>query len=202
MRYDAGAALMLLGCLAIAGCSNRESRVVAPVMDPVAMTEQCFELVDADKDGQLTKRELKATPGLLSALVDLDVNKDDQLSREEILSRFQLYVDSQVGLQGFNCTVTMNGRPLRDGHVELIPEPFMAEFIEPAAGDVINTSTGMAEVSTDPELPGVRPGIYRVEITSPTVEISPRYNTETIYGVEVAPVQQEAPNRNFPVKRR
>ena len=78
----------------------------------------------------------------------------------------------------------------------------MADGLEQAAGEVINVNTGYAEISTDPELPGVRPGIYRVEITSPSVEISPKYNTETIYGIEVAPVQQERPTRHFDVRRR
>ena len=74
--------------------------------------------------------------------------------------------------------------------------------IEPATGEVINADTGFAEISTDPELPGVQPGIYRVEITSPSVDISPNYNENTVYGIEVAPIQQESPRRHFNVKRR
>jgi hypothetical protein len=171
-------------------------------MDPEAMTQKCLELVDTDGDELLTKSELKVTPGLLSALVDLDKDKDGKLSRVELLDRFKFYVESRVGLQGLNCTVTMNGRPLHDAHIDLVPEPFMIDYIEPAQGDVINANTGYVELSTDPELPGVRPGIYRVEITSPSVEIAAKYNTETIYGIEVAPIQQESPSRQFNVKRR
>jgi len=171
-------------------------------MDPETMTKACMDLVDKDGDGQLTKEELKVTPGMLSALVDLDRDKDNQLSREEVFQRFELYVNSRVGLQGVACSVTLNGQPLRDAHVDLVPEPYMAEFIEPAAGDVINPNTGAVEISTNPELPGVRPGFYRVEITSPTVEIAAKYNEDTIYGIEVAPVQKENASSHFKVKKR
>ena len=193
---------LCVGFVVATGCFSRESRVAAPFMDAEAMTQQCMELVDADDDGFLTATELKVTPGLLSALVDLDEDKDRKLSRDEIFNRFMLYVDSRVGLQGLSCTVTLNGQPLRDGQIKLVPEPFMAEYIEPAAGEVINVDTGYAEISTGPELPGVQPGIYRVEITSPSVDISPNYNEQTIYGIEVAPIQQENPRRHFNVKRR
>ena len=179
-----------------------ESRVAAAKMDPDTMTKACMELVDANGDGQLSKDELKVTPGLLSALIDLDENEDDQLSEEEIFKRFELYVNSRVGLQSIDCRVTLNGTPMRDAHVELVPEPYMADFIESAAGDVINGNTGAVEISTDPELPGVRPGFYRVEITSPTVKIATKYNEETIYGIEVAPVQKQNARSIFNVKKR
>ena len=120
-----------------------EARVKAAKMDPEAMTKACLDLVDTDGDGQLTKSELKVVPGLLSALEDLDGNDDKKLSRDELLERFQLYVTSRVGLQSIDCTVTIHGRPLPDAHVDLIPEPYMADFIEPAAGDVINPNTGV-----------------------------------------------------------
>lgn len=168
------------------------------------MTQSCMDLVDADQDGYLTNEELKVSPGLRSALVDLDEDQDKQLSRAEVFARFEMYVNSRVGLQSIDCTVTMNGRPLKDAHVDLIPEPYMADFIEPAAGDVINQYTGAVEISTDPELPGVRPGFYRVVITSPTVEIAAKYNDETIYGIEVAPIQKQdgANASHFKVKKK
>jgi hypothetical protein len=191
-----------LGCIFLSGCLSRESRVPAAKMDPETMTQKCMDLVDADSDGLLTKAELKVTPGLLSALVDLDEDKDKQLSRDEIFKRFELYVTSRVGLQGVDCSVTINGRPLRDAHVDLIPEAYMAEFIEPAAGDVINENTGAVEISTHADLPGVRPGIYRVEITSPSVDIASKFNKETIYGMEVAPIQKENESHQFRVKKR
>jgi hypothetical protein len=82
-----------------------------------------------------------------------------------------------------------NGRPLQDGHVRLIPEPFLEGIIEAAEGDVVDDRTGMAEVSTpnDDDLFGVRCGMYRVEITSPSVKIGKKYNEETILGVEISP---------------
>jgi hypothetical protein len=36
-----------------------------------------------------------------------------------------------------------------------------------------------------PNMPLVQPGIYRVEITHPSVKIPAKYNTETTLGIEI-----------------
>ena len=163
------------------------------------MTASCMELVDSDKDGMLTKTELKVTPGLLSAAGDLDENSDGKLSRDEIFTRFELYIQSKVGLQGFSCKIQRaNGDPIEDAQIKLVPEPFMADYIETAEGEVIDENTGFAELTSDPEVPGtVRVGMYRVEITSPTIKIPSKYNEKTTLGVEVAPVTNSTSNREL-----
>ena len=113
-------------------------------MDAEAMTNACMEQLDGDGDGFLTKKEMESAPGLLFAAADLDIDpKDDKLSRAEILARFQLYVELNVGFQALSPKVVFpNGRPVEDAEIEMVPEPFMADYIETATGSVIDVDTG------------------------------------------------------------
>ncbi|MCA9269005.1 MAG: hypothetical protein KDA41_11070, partial [Planctomycetales bacterium] len=73
-----------------------------------------------------------------------------------------------------------------------VPEPFLANVIEPATGTT--NASGMSAPAIDPsKLPsdmagvkGVRAGFYRVEITHPTKKLPAKYNTETTLGLEVS----------------
>lgn len=182
-------ACTLTGCL-----FGGPSRVAAPEWDAEGITDKAMEQCDEDKDGLLTKTELKNAPGLAYALRQLDTDGDKKLSRDEVQQRFQDYLDSKVGVQGFTCYVQLkNGQPLHDGHIKLIPEAFLEGVIEAAEGDVIDDRTGMAEVTTpnDEGLFGVRSGMYRVEITSPSMKIGKKYNEETTLGVEISPFTNE-----------
>ncbi len=150
-----------------------------------------MEHCDEVSDGLLTPTELKNAPGLAYAFRQLDTDGDRKLSRDEVRQRFQDYLDLKMGYQGFNCYVLLkNGQPLRDAHIKLIPEPFLEGFIEPAEGEIVDDRNGMAEVSTpnDEGVSGVRCGMYRVEITSPSIRIGKKYNEETILGVEISPL--------------
>lgn len=176
-----------MGCL-----FGGPSRVEAPQMDPEAISTACMEQCDKDGDGFISSKEAKEhAPGLAYAFRQLDVDPEDKkLSKEEVRQRFQDYVDSKMGVKGFNCfVVTRSGRALADGHVRLVPEDFMLGTVEAGEGDVVDDVTGMAEVAypNDEGLFGMRAGMYRVEITSPTVKIGAKYNEQTTLGVEVSP---------------
>jgi hypothetical protein len=175
----------------LTGCLDRgPSPVAAPAWDVEGITDKAMEQCDVDSDGLLTKTELKNAPGLEYAFRQLDTDRDKKLSRDEVRQRFQDYLDSKMGIQGFSCYVLLkNGRPLRDGHVRLIPEPFLEGIIEVAEGDVVHDRMGLAEVSmtNDEGLVGVRSGMYRVEITSPSFKVGKKYNEETVLGVEISP---------------
>jgi hypothetical protein len=175
----------------LTGCfSGRPPRVAAPAWDVEGITDKAMEQCDEDNDGLLTKTELKNAPGLEYAFRQLDTDRDKKLSRDEVRQRFQDYLDSKMGIQGFSCYVLLkNGRPLRDGRVRLIPEPFLEGIIEVAEGDVVHDRMGLAEVSmtNDEGLVGVRSGMYRVEITSPSFKVGKKYNEETVLGVEISP---------------
>jgi hypothetical protein len=72
-----------------------------------------------------------------------------------------------------------------------VPEECFGDSITPAAGEI---SGGGANVFIDPNLLppeeanllGVQPGIYKVKVTHPSIDIPAKYNTETTLGQEVA----------------
>ena len=74
----------------------------------------------------------------------------------------------------------------------LIPEDFFGGAIKPATGTSGPGGRGYLGVAPEdlPEnttsLPLTQPGLYRVEITHPSVRIPAKYNTETTLGIEVA----------------
>ena len=180
------ALIMLTGC-------GGPARLDAPEWDADSIADACMAQCDEDGDGFIDKKELKNAPGLEYASRQLDADKDKKLSRDEVLTRFNDYIQSKVGFQGFTCYVLYNNRPLIDGQIRLVPEPFLADFIEEAEGQVVDDRTGMAEVTTPNEqgIFGVRSGMYRVEITSDEVKVGKKYNEETTLGVEVAPFTNE-----------
>jgi hypothetical protein len=180
--------LLSLALCICTGCFfGRPKRVGAPEWDPEKITDDCLALVDSDKNGSVSASELKLAPGLQYCAKQLDTNGDNQLSRDEILERFKLYVETKVGLKGYGCRVRLNGQPADGVEVRLVPEPFLADYIEPATGQASEGNVSIT--SPNPEgLPFARIGMYRVEITSPHVKIPAKFNTETTLGVEISPV--------------
>jgi hypothetical protein len=182
------AALIIVAGLGSAGCTDDPSRLAAPNWDPAGMATQAMADLDNDGDGKLYLEELEAAPGLkyCAKLLDAEGNGDGSLSREEIVARLTLYRKMRVGLTAFDCRVMLNKRPLVGAKVRLVPEPFLGKVVGPqestskkggwvkfSAGEGINMS--VAPVC-----------MYRVEITSPDVEIPEKYNTKTTLGVEVS----------------
>ncbi len=178
----------LAAMAAFSGCLG-PSRVGAPEWDVEKITDGCMEQCDKDGDGLISKKELDNAPGLKYAAKQLDADGDNQLSRDEVRQRFEDYQGSKAGAVGFTCYVLVRGRPLGDAKLRLVPEPFLADYIAEAEGEVYDEATGIATAQTisDEDLLGVRPGMYRVEITSPSFQVGAKYNTETTLGVEVAP---------------
>ena len=60
--------------------------------------------------------------------------------------------------------------------------------MEAAKGEIVDDMTGLAafDIPGD-DFGGVRPGMYRIAITSPDVKIPAKYNDETTLGIEVSP---------------
>ncbi len=178
----------------LVGCLGSVEKVEQPTMDPEAMTDGAMELCDADDDGFITKSEAKACPAIKNSMVDLDVDpKDNKISREEMLARFNLYVETQLGLTPASIhVVDGRGVGLVGAKVRLVPEPFMEDYIETAEGSVIDPENGYASLSVVPGMPGVRIGFYRIEVTSDDMKIPAKFNEKSIYGIEVPPVTSEA----------
>jgi len=197
-------AFVLLACISLVGCTRGPEKVEQPAMNAEAMTDGAMEMCDADSDGFITKSEAKACPSIKSAMVDLDVDpKDNKISRDEMLARFNLYVESKIGLSAPAIYVrkgSVNGMGLVGATVRMIPESFMEEYIETAEGTVIDPENGYTDISVVAGMPGVRIGFYRIEITSDDMKIPAKFNEKSIYGVEIPPVTSEAAEMIFVVK--
>lgn len=157
-----------------------------PDWDPSGVSERAMELLDSNGDELLSGDELTKSPGLLAGLDVIDTDDDQNVSAAEIIARFEHYEQLKLGLRGREFRVTYKGRPLANANVKLVPEPFLEGVIEPATG--ITRPDGIVYPNAGVDgLPGLRPGYYRIEVTSDKVKLPAKYNTETILGAEVSP---------------
>ena len=175
-----------LGVLAGGGCS----RVYPPAIDASAAGKLAIEQYDADGDGLIKGAELNKAPALKAAIKNLDTDGDGGLSAEEITARINEWQKDKVGKISLTCTVTRRGQPLRQATVKFVPEKFLGDEIQTATGETDEFGIAVLSVPLDPnipdDLPGVAPGLYRVEITKQGADIPAIYNTQTILGQEVA----------------
>lgn len=181
---------LLLLALA-AGCSGRPGRVATPSVDADAGAQAALELYDKNGNAELDGSELAASPALMNALPAYDGNKDGSLSQAELVAGMQSWARRGIGALSLPFKVRLNGRPLEGAHVKLVPESFLAGAVLPANGVSDSGGAGslsIAEVDRPSgfpkNLPVMQPGLYRVEITHPTVTIPPSYNTSTTLGIE------------------
>jgi hypothetical protein len=171
----------------VAGCSQRPSRIDAPTWDPDGFADAIMAKLDTNTDGSLAASELTAAPGLEWGARYIDTDKNQQLSREELVARFETYRNRREGLTNKQLQLSYKGRPVGGAKVTLVPEFFLADVIEPATGEtppegIFNPITQGAEV------PGVRAGFYRVVVESPNVKIPAKYTSadSTPLGVEIS----------------
>ena len=129
--------------------------------------------------------------GILGQLEAYDQDKDERVSAPEIAARIKQWQVRGTGLRPFSCGVSFQGRPLVGAEVRLVPEAFLGNDVKTASGTTADF--GRAPVRIAPEklpedqkdIPGVQLGIYKVQITHPTVKLPARFNTETTLGVEI-----------------
>jgi len=183
------AALSLV--LFVVGCTGRPSRVKPPAIDPDQAGQSAMTEYDQDGDGVLSTEELDQCPAVKGALASYDTNGDQSVSGDEIAARIRAWQETKVGLASMGCTVLLNGRPLEGATVKFVPESFLGEAIKTASGTT--QATGRASISVaEADLPsdqkgltGAQLGAYKVEITHPTRNIPPMYNTQTTLGQEI-----------------
>jgi hypothetical protein len=201
-RKASAAVLFVLGCLALAACSSRETP--PPTAEPIApdTAQQALKTLDTNGDGSLDMKELEKAPGLKQAVVRIkklaagrgappspDKLKGEKITADEINGRIQEWKDSGVGRMPVPVTVTRKGKPLVGATVTFVPEPFLGPGLSKGTGTT--DGKGIASISvpqanpTDPV--GMSPGFFRVEITKSGDSIPAKYNTQTTLGQEVAP---------------
>ena len=158
----------------------------APEWDPSEQSSAALESLDADNDGKLQEGELAKAPGLAAGAKHIDQDGDGALSAEELQARFEKFEAAGVALCSPSYVLMYRGRPLAEADVKFIPEPFLEDVIEPAHGKSTADGSVMPTVQIEGVV-GLRPGYYRVEMTSPHVELPAKFKsaTTTTLGVEV-----------------
>jgi len=175
------------------GCSGGPTAVEVPPIQPGEAARGALSKYDANGDGQLSTEELAACPGILNAMRRYDKDDDQQISEQELSQRFAMWVDGGVGVTTLACQVTFNRKPLTGAQIQLIPESYLADAIEPAIGTTDSSGSTILAIDTA-HLPDdmqnlrgvVHQGVFRVEITHPEIKIPEKYNSQTTLGMEVS----------------
>ena len=192
VRCAGGLAALCAAMLLASGCNQGPSRIEAPDWDPPALAERIVSELDENGDAHVDGQEWTAAPGLAAGARFIDNDKDGRLSREEIEARFQLYRELRVGLRSRAFRVTYKGRPVAGADTLFLPEPFLEGVIEPAHGKTDEQGIVVPH-SQGQDLPGMRIGLYRVQVRSPRLKIPAKYtNDATMLGVEASPVSDDA----------
>ncbi len=190
--------LLTHGCMGLLlvvliGCSGGPTGVDVPPIQPEEAARGALSKYDANGDSQLSAEELAACPGILDAMGRYDKNGDRQISEQELSQRFAMWVDGGVGVTTLACKVTFNSKPLIGAQVQLIPESYLADAIQPAIGTTDQSGSTILAIDTA-QLPDdmknlrgvVHQGVFRVEITHPEIEIPEKYNSQSTLGLEVS----------------
>lgn len=166
-----------------------KSSVGLPKLDPAGTTERVFKEFDKNNDQKLSKDELQSCPGLLTSIDRFDQDRDHAISNAEFKSKLSEIEQQGASLVSFSCIVQRGGIPIQGATVKLVPEAFMADLVKPASG--VTDQEGITVPSVPEEdLPkevrgkvrGVPCGIFRVEVTHPSVAIPAKFNTQTTIG--------------------
>jgi hypothetical protein len=178
-------ALSLAVLAAFAGCG--EEQVPAPKFSPQAAAAKALQDLDANQDQLLESKELEPAPGLAALLKTGDTNGDGKLDAAEIRGRIGQFVSDNVAYLPVRFHVFLDGQPLDNAKVQLLPEPCLQEAVVSAEG--VTNAEGIAAPLTDkPELGGVQCGIYRISISKQeggTELIPSHYNQKTTLGLEL-----------------
>ncbi len=181
---------LLIGLVPVtSGCSGALSRAYPPAYNAAA-GRTAIQTYDTNGDGLINSDELSQAPALLASLGQIDTDGDGSLSAQEIDARVKSWQDTRIAEMPVRCEVTLDGVPLADAEIAFDPEPFLGPKVRPASG--ITTETGIGGISlakeylADPKYAGVACGWYRIRVTSNSLAIPSRYNTETQLGCEVA----------------
>jgi len=185
-----------LSLIVAVGCNSGPTRLAVSKVDADKAANLVMERYDRDGDGILNSEELKDCPSLAFALDAYDTDNDGTLSRDEIVAGINRWAASRKAAFSLPFQVQLDGRPVNGAVVKLVPEDFLSGAIKPASGVADEGGSGFLDLAPEdrpanaPRMPMVPPGLYRVEITHPTISIPARYNANTTLGVETSIASQ------------
>ena len=169
----------------LAGCAANGGGL--PRFDPKAASAAAMAEYDKNNDGTLDAKELASCPGLKAMAVKL---AKQTLTTDEVTARLTESARYPDQLFEIPCFIWLDGRPLAQAEVTLVPEKFMGEGRKPAKGSTDDNGVVRSFKVDGLAKPGVPPGVYRLQVSKagPAGEMIPaKFNGETTLGCEVGP---------------
>lgn len=180
--------LIVMAALLMGGCTGSEPAIIAPETDPVAAGAQAIQQYDANGDGAIAGAELDRCPGIKAGLSVIDKDSDRRITAAEIEARLRAYQTSGSAITFVGGPITLDGRPLVEATVTLVPETFMGPAVKPAA--CVSDGNGYCTFRIEGEdILGAHCAIYRIEVSKRDAAgketIPARYNKQTVLGADV-----------------
>ena len=178
--------------VAMVGCSGRPGPVDVVEVDPTEASRSLIAEHDKSGDGALSEDELTLLGAVRGRMNKYDADGDGKISQVELEDGLKRVFDGRTGLLSASCRVTQNGRPLVGAYVYFVPISLLKDLVPIASG--VTESGGLANLSIQKEdLPKnappvsglIRPGLYAIEVTHPSLKIPEIYNVRTTLGQEV-----------------
>jgi hypothetical protein len=164
-----------------AGCGGGSAgRVSVPSYDPDAAARDAMKQFDKNGDRAIDGPELDAAPGLKAAFAGKKVTAD------ALKARIELYRAGGAGVMGYVVKVTRGGAPLDGAQLTFTPEPFLTGVVREATATTGPDGSATTFTADGESLPGLAPGMYRVSVSKPGVDIPTAYATGSAVGCEVA----------------
>ena len=189
-----------VSCLAVGllcGCRQEGPQLIPPqVLDPDGVGAAAVLQYDTNGNGQIEPAELASSPGLSDAVEHTDEDGDGNLTAEEIANRIRFHDLRKVRVMPVRYQVTLDGEPLADAKLTLVPERFYGGSLPGASGTTDAEGFVKPTVAFDEKLrsdelgplTGVHPGVYHIEVSKKDAsgaELVPaKYNTATQLGLE------------------
>jgi hypothetical protein len=177
----------LLAVLALAGCEPQVAP--PPPLDPPAIASAALTALDRNRSGDLCAAELAQSQGLRSGAAKIDADSNGAVTGAELTARLAQYDQFPVQSLPLGCIVRLDGRPLVQGEVRLVPESFFGDSRRVASGRTDEHGVVDFKVEGSDQF-GVPQGMYRIEVSKPDAAgketLPARYNTHSQLGQEIA----------------
>jgi hypothetical protein len=165
MRTFSRFALLAVIFALVVGCSKPlPKQVTVPNYDPDSIATALLQQYDTNRDGSIDRSEVEKCPALKSAFAAIDTDKDQKLSRAELVARVTAYRDAgKAALVLANVNVSVKGQPVADHIVTLTPDPAFGSSFMPAEGKTDANGYSPIRV-TGYEALGVPAGLYSITV--------------------------------------